>query len=114
MRCLARPQRHNAFSAIPSVRTRTCILLSNPVVAWTPRFISEKSIFIVIKQQVACELDTLIGGISLDEDDLRFIGACVVQALTILHSELKILYRNVEPMNLSVLENGYIALMDFR
>eukprot|EP00966_Prymnesium_polylepis_P197071 4566682-Prymnesium_polylepis.1 len=78
---------------------------------------SDASIFLVFKEQVVCELDTLLDPTShaiVAETDLRFICACVVQALGILHEKLNLLYRNLEPFNISVFDNGYVALMDLR
>ena len=42
------------------------------------------------------------------------MGACVAHALDILHNDLKLLYRNLMPENIMVLDNGYVTLMDYR
>ena len=44
---------------------------------------------------------------------LLFIAGCIVHALTLLHEEVRLLYRNVVPEHLHLMDNGYVALMDF-
>ena len=67
------------------------------------------------KGKSVCELSKLIeSGTPLTEDELRFVGACVVQATATLHSECHVLFRNYLPENLYLQENGYVSLMDLR
>ncbi|KAL1526254.1 hypothetical protein AB1Y20_014974 [Prymnesium parvum] len=54
-----------------------------------------------------------IGAKGLDVGAVSFIGACCVQALSLLQREM-LLYRNLLPEHLCVLDNGYVCLMDFR
>ena len=57
--------------------------------------------------QACCELGVLLddeGG--LEPAQVLFIGACLVHALATLHREVNLIYRNVVPEHLFVLENG--------
>ena len=50
----------------------------------------------------------------MDHRETMFVGACVAHALETLHREASLLYRNITPENLHLLETGYVGLMDFR
>jgi len=78
-------------------------------------FQTADSLFMLYKGKAVCELSKLIeNGKPLTEDELRFVGACVVQATHTLHHECQVLYRNYLPENIHVQDNGYVTLMDLR
>jgi len=79
------------------------------------RFQTDDSLYWLFKGQACCDLSTLVELVpELPEHHLRFIAACVVHALDLLHSHLGALYRNLVPENLYIMETGYISLLDFR
>ena len=48
------------------------------------------------------------------ENELRFAAGCAILALEVLHTDLQVLHRNLSPHNLTVLDSGYVQLMDQR
>lgn len=72
------------------------------------------SIYVVYQQRTVCDLATLAEAAPMSEAQVRFVGACVTQALDILHAEVNLVYRNLASDMLTVLEGGHVCLMDFR
>ena len=59
-----------------------------------------------------CELSKLIDkGTPITEEELRFVGACVVQATATLHRECHVLYRNYLPENLFLQVGGCAVII---
>jgi CRP-like cAMP-binding protein len=76
-------------------------------------FETHDALYHLFKGRAVCNLDVLLEG-HLTVASLRFVGACIVSALDVLHNSLHLLYRNIMPDNISLLDNGYVCLMDFR
>jgi protein kinase A len=80
-------------------------------------FQEPQSMCLLFKQRAVCELSSLAaqypGGV-LDDGGLNFIGACLSRALDVLHSEYSVIYRNLAPERIHVLDDGYMCLMDLR
>ena len=74
-------------------------------------FHSPFSIYLLFKEKPCCDLATLIDVEPLPEPAVRFAGACVAQALHVLHDYNRIIYRNLSADNVHVLDNGYVCLM---
>ena len=70
------------------------------------------SVYLLFGERAACELSALLDDGPLPEPSARFVGACIAQALGVLHADAQLLYRNVSIDSLHVLENGYVCLMD--
>lgn len=75
------------------------------------------SVYLLFRQRAVCSLGVLLrdhGGTALGETETRFVGACITQALDVLHGEALHISHNLSLDSLHVLEDGYICLMDMR
>lgn len=116
------------------------------------------SVYLLLQQRAVCDLGTILDAHdgSLGEPAARFVGACVAQALDVLHhqapstpartaspqkraasdrcvaaphasaarlrltavctgcGQCNLIYRNLSPESLHLLENGYVCLLDLR
>jgi serine/threonine protein kinase len=80
-------------------------------------FTSPQTRCMLFRQRAVCALSQIAaaspGGV-LAERELLFTGACVARALDALHTHLEHMYRNLTPERISVLDDGYVCLMDHR
>jgi len=71
----------------------------------------------LFRQRAVCALSQIAaaspGGV-LAARELLFTGACIARALDALHTHLEHMYRNLAPERISVLDDGYVCLMDHR
>ncbi|KAL1529506.1 hypothetical protein AB1Y20_000452 [Prymnesium parvum] len=78
-------------------------------------FLTDGSVFVLFREVAVCDLRLLSDqGVMGDESILRWVAACVVNALHTLHIDHQTLYRNICVDNVYMLDSGYAALMDFR
>lgn len=77
-------------------------------------FESVDSVYLLYKRRAVCTVDSLLDLGPLDDRRLQFVGANIIAALEVLHGQLRVVYRNVMLDNLSLFDDGYICLMDFR
>jgi len=77
-------------------------------------FQTDRSVHLLFQERAACELYELISDEPMGDNELRFAAACVAGALEVLHNDLQVLHRNLAPYNLTVLDTGYVQLMDHR
>jgi len=77
-------------------------------------FESVDSVYLLYKRRAVCTIDSLLDMGPLQESRLQFVGANIVAALEVLHGQLRVVYRNVMPDNLTLFDDGYVCLMDFR
>lgn len=77
-------------------------------------FQSPSSLFTLYYCHTICDLETLLESTVLNLSMVRFIGACIAQALDVLQRECQVLYRNFSPDCIQLLDSGYVALMDLR
>ena len=63
-------------------------------------FQTDWSIHLLFQECSSCDMLELISEREepLTENELRFAGACVVQALDVLHNDVQVLHRNLEPL----------------
>ena len=127
---LVKNNKNNYYYAIKNISKKqilTCKLMSNIeleraillkidhpfIVKLVKTLKSEKYIYYLMDYIKGKELFSVIRDIGLlNKEQAQFYSASIILAVDYLHQR-KIIFRDIKPENIMVLENGYIKLIDF-
>jgi len=77
-------------------------------------FHTDMSLFLLIQQRFCCDLASITQNGPLPKESLVFAGSCIAEGLKVLHDDMQIIYRNLVPESIHIVESGYVVLSDHR